>query len=159
MKKIIAATTLLFTLAVSQPVHAAVDDGTIISANTIAPLMAWVEQATGTKVPRAPRVIASATKLKTSLGLHGVQQARAMAAYVPGQVILNNIAWDEESVRSTSYLVHELVHHAQLFSGKKYPCNNAKEYEAYRLQNAWLAQQGEDPIVSERFIASVATCS
>lgn len=158
MKKLILA--LAFSaLLFPHHAHAAVEDGTQISEATIAPLMAWVERATGTDVPRAPRVIASARKLKTSLGLEGVQQARAMAAYIPGQVVLNNVIWDEESIRSTSYLVHELVHHAQLFSTKHYACNKQKEYEAYRLQNQWLAEHGEDPIVSERFIESVASCS
>jgi hypothetical protein len=97
-------------------------------------------------------------QLKTSLGLKGVQQARAMAAYLPGRIILNNIAWDPQSLRSQSYLVHELVHHAQLISGKRYQCDDAKEREAYTLQNRWLVEHGEEPIVDESFIAKISAC-
>jgi len=152
---IILATGLLFS---APSAHAAVEDGTSISPQFIAPLMAWVENATSTRVPTQPHVVASMSRLKFAMGLEGVRQARSMAAYIPGQVVLNNLIWDEESVRSVSYLVHELVHHAQLFSKKQYPCPEAKEYEAYNLQNQWLAEHGEDPIVSASFIKAMAAC-
>lgn len=138
--------------------QAAINDGVTISHNDVWPLMEWVEARVGQKVPGLPKVTASGTRLKTALGLHGVQQARAMAAYIPGEVILNHIIWDRNSKQSTSYLVHELVHHAQFFSDKKYACDNAKEREAYELQNQWLAEQGEPPAATERFIDEVSAC-
>jgi hypothetical protein len=157
--KSIYSLILVAILAVTAPAaRAAVEDGTTIDPRFVAPLMAWVENATGTKAPALPRVLASMRHLKFAMGLEGVRQARSMAAYVPGQVVLNNLIWDEESVRSVSYLVHELVHHAQMFSNKRYPCPEAKEYEAYTLQNQWLAEQGEDPIVTVGFIKQMATC-
>lgn len=142
----------------STPSYAVVEDGTHVDQNDVWPLMEWVEAKVNVRVPGLPVVTASGTRLKTALGLQGIQQARSMAAYIPGQVILNNIAWDRESVRSSSYLVHELVHHAQFFSSKKYACNNEKEREAYVLQNQWLAERGESPIVTQRFIDDISSC-
>lgn len=142
----------------STPSYAVVEDGTHVDQNDVWPLMEWVEAQTGVKVPGLPTVTASGTRLKTAMGLQGIQQARSMAAYIPGQVIINHVIWDRTSVRSTSYLVHELVHHAQFFSNKKYACNNEKEREAYEMQNKWLAERGEGPIVTERFIKDISSC-
>ena len=58
-----------------------------------------------------------------------------------------------------SYLVHELVHHAQLLSRKKYECDAAKEREAYTLQNKWLLEHGERPLVSNQWIEKISSCS
>jgi hypothetical protein len=55
-------------------------------------------------------------------------------------------------------LLHELVHHAQLYNGRHYACNNAKEWEAYTLQNAWLAEHDLPSAVSENWIAQMAQC-
>lgn len=133
-------------------------DGTYINPETIKPLASWVEQQTGVKMAALPVTEASGMRLKTALGLQGVQQARAVAAYIPGQIIINNVIWNPASKVSQSYLVHELVHHAQLFSGKTYACSQAKEREAYELQNRWLVEHGESPIVSEDWIANIAEC-
>jgi hypothetical protein len=109
-------------------------------------------------IPVAPIATASGRTLKTALGLEGVQQARSLAAYLPGQIIINNIIWDPESLRSESYVVHELVHHAQLLSGRQYPCHAAKEREAYTLQNQWLTEHGDEPIVSQSWIDRMSAC-
>lgn len=157
-KKLMIAAVIGVLAFGAAPARAAVPDGTMVDHNQVWPLMEWVEARTNVRVPALPIVTASGTRLKTTLGLQGVQAARAMAAYIPGQVILNHVVWNRESVRSTSYLVHELVHHAQFFSEKQYACNNAKEREAYTLQNQWLAEQGEPPIVSQRFIDEISSC-
>ncbi|MDX2028937.1 MAG: DUF6647 family protein [Alphaproteobacteria bacterium] len=136
----------------------AVSDGTTIPSETLAPLASWVGQATKVPMVSLPITVASNTRLKSAMGLEGVQQARAMAAYLPGQIVINNLAWDPESLRSQSYLVHELVHHAQLLSGRKYACHAAKESEAYRLQNQWLVEHGLSAITSDQWIAEIASC-
>jgi hypothetical protein len=135
-----------------------VADGTTIPASTVQPLASWVEQQTGVKMAALPITEASGMRLKTSLGLEGVQQARAVAAYIPGQIIINNVIWDPQSLVAQSYLVHELVHHAQLFSGKTFPCPEAKEREAYTLQNKWLVEHGEEPIVDAGWIDNMSQC-
>jgi hypothetical protein len=133
-------------------------DGTIIPPTTVQPLASWVEQQTGVKMAALPITEASGLRLKTSLGLEGVQQARAVAAYLPGQIFINNVIWDPGSLVAQSYLVHELVHHAQLFSGKIYPCPEAKEREAYTLQNKWLVEHGEQPLVDAGWIDNMSEC-
>jgi hypothetical protein len=135
-----------------------VADGTIIPPAQVQPLANWVQQQTGVKMAALPITEASGMMLKTSLGLEGVQQARAVAAYLPGQIFINNVIWDPSSLVSQSYLVHELVHHAQLFSGVTYPCPEAKEREAYTLQNKWLVEHGESPIVSDGWIENMSQC-
>jgi len=150
---------LLFTMFfLTNCADGSVADGTMIPPTTVQPLASWVEQQTGVRMAALPLTEASGMRLKTSLGLEGVQQARAVAAYIPGQIIINNVIWDPESVVARSYLVHELVHHAQLFSGKTYLCPEAKEREAYTLQNKWLVEHGEDPIVSAGWIANMSEC-
>ncbi|MDP9127162.1 MAG: hypothetical protein M3N08_02725 [Pseudomonadota bacterium] len=136
-----------------------VSDGTVIPKETLQPYAGWVQQAMNVDMVSIPITVASGSRLKTSLGLKGVQQARAMAAYLPGQIILNNIAWDPGSLRSQSYLIHEMVHHAQLLSGRHYACDDAKEREAYTLQNRWLVEHGEEPMVSEEFISKISACT
>jgi hypothetical protein len=149
---------LLGLVVLAGSARAAVPDGTRISSESVASLVAWVERATKVQIPEAPIVTASGKILKTALGLEGVQAARSIAAYLPGQIIINNIVWDPESPTAQSYLVHELVHHAQLLSGKSYPCHDAKEREAYTLQNRWLVEHGESPIVTEGWIDRMSQC-
>ena len=150
---------LLPLLMFATPVCASVSDGTKIDNDTLAPLASWVEDATHIKMKAMPITTASGSRLKNALGLKGVQQARAAAAYLPGQIVINNTIWDPESLIAQSYLVHELVHHAQLLSRKPYPCHAAKEREAYMLQNQWLAEHGEGPIVTQEWIDKISNCS
>lgn len=158
MKTFLCILAATFALFFSVEAKAAVPDGTIISASAIAPLARWVENTSHMKIRALPIVTASGLRLKTSLGLQGVQQARSVAAYLPGHIIINNIMWDPESPSAKSYLVHEMVHHAQTLAGKKYPCHDAKEREAYVLQNKWLVEQGEDPIYEQEWINEVSAC-
>lgn len=145
-------------LAFCHTSQAAVTDGTVINRDVMLPLVAWVSKATQTQIVNPPIATASGRILKTALGLEGAQQARSRAAYLPGQIIISNIIWDEDSVAAQSYIVHELVHHAQLLSGRDYPCNAAKEREAYTLQNKWLAEHGEQPLVTDEIITSLSSC-
>jgi hypothetical protein len=150
---------LFFVLVlVSGASRATVEDGTIITKETLAPLADWVTQETGVAIHALPITTASGHRLKTALGLKGVQQARAAAAYLPGQIVINNVIWDPDSLVAQSYIVHELVHHTQLISRKQYPCHAAKEREAYMLQNQWLAEQGQEPIVTQEWIDKISSC-
>jgi len=136
----------------------AVADGTPITSQEMQPLATWVEAQTDVQMPALPIGVASGMQLKTTLGLDGVRQARAVAAYVPGRIVINNVIWDPNDVVSQSYLVHELVHHAQLFSGRIYPCPEAKEREAYTLQNKFLVEHGESPVVDQDWIDDISSC-
>ncbi len=159
MKYFLSALLLAFAVSSSMAAKASVEDGTHVSPSEVAPLMAWVERATQVHLPATPIITASNRILKTALGLEGAQAARSAAAYLPGQIIISNYIWDPDSVTAKSYLVHELVHHAQLLGGRHYACHDAKEREAYMLQNQWLAEQGERPLVTQGWIDQIASCS
>ena len=49
--------------------------------------------------------------------------------------------WTADDLRQRSVLLHELVHHVQ-FQSRDWPCPQASEEEAYRLQHSWLAEHG-----------------
>lgn len=50
-------------------------------------------------------------------------------------------AWSESRTRDVGILLHELVHHVQ-FLNRTWECPNASEWQAYKLHETWLAQQG-----------------
>ena len=51
------------------------------------------------------------------------------------------LPWSPDNARDVSVLLHELVHDVQ-FRARSWPCPQASEQEAYRLQHDWLAEQG-----------------
>lgn len=139
-------------------VRAEVPDGTKIDSAAVGRLMQWIERETGYHAPSLPGVVASGEKFQLVMRMNGVHYADARAMYIPGMVILDNEAWDADDPVQISLLVHELVHHAQLFSKRKYACPDAKEYEAYTLQNKWLEDQGERPFASQAWIDEMTRC-
>lgn len=52
--------------------------------------------------------------------------------------------WDATDLYSVSTLLHELVHYVQQQS-KAWSCWPKAEWEAYKLQEAWLKEHGYDP--------------
>lgn len=52
--------------------------------------------------------------------------------------------WHATDPFDRSVLLHELVHAAQI-GARDWPCVQAMEWDAYRLQEAWLRLQGIDP--------------
>ncbi len=155
-RKIFAA-GLLFAM-LGGHANSAVPEGTVIPVQTVDHLAHWVEQAMHVSMDVTPVVIVSDSKLRRALRVDDVQRAGAAAAYLPGRIVIGQNVWDENSLKSQSYLVHELVHHAQLVSGRHYPCHAAKEREAYMFQNAWLDEQGLAPAVSVAWVDRMAAC-
>jgi hypothetical protein len=51
------------------------------------------------------------------------------------------LPWSAGNRWHVSILLHELVHDVQ-FQSRSWPCPQASEEEAYRLQHDWLAEQG-----------------
>ena len=51
------------------------------------------------------------------------------------------LPWDAGDPRDASALLHELIHDIQLLN-RDWPCLGAPEWEAYKLQAAWLREQG-----------------
>ena len=134
--------------------------GGLVSPVLVAPLMAWVERETGVKVPVLPQVIASSERFRSILQRMGKTFAgRPQSAYVPGTVLLDYQRCDPEDSTQLSLLVHELVHHAQLYArASGWACQDAREAQAYTLQNKWLEDQGHYPFVNVAWIQRVSSC-
>jgi len=49
--------------------------------------------------------------------------------------------WKLSSVKDLSTLLHELIHDVQ-YLDRNWPCKEEPEWEAYKLQEAWLSEQG-----------------
>lgn len=161
VKNIFLNISFLFVLAVAAgPAIARVDDGTTIDPAIIKPLMVWVEKQTGQKVPVLPRVIASRTqfhKILVSMGSEFI--GRPQALYVPGTIFVDHLQWDPADYVQLSLVVHELVHHAQLFMvAKQWPCADAREAQAYQIQNQWLDENKHSPFVQANWIERVSAC-
>lgn len=85
-----------------------------------------------------------------------VGEARPVARYLPGLLI---IAPYFKAEWEMPWLIHEMVHHAQLYSGRSYSCVAAKEREAYEIQNKFSVQFGyQGTTVSETFIEAHSRC-
>lgn len=55
--------------------------------------------------------------------------------------------WNLHNLRDRSALLHELVHHLQMVNKVKVNCQAEYEWDAYKLQIAWLREKGvEDPL-------------
>ena len=52
--------------------------------------------------------------------------------------------WDPENSAQVSTLLHELTHDVQHLN-KDWPCWGKAEWEAYKLQESWLLEQGQTP--------------
>jgi hypothetical protein len=122
------------------------------------PLMNWIGESMGVRVAQLPRATVSLERMLGEIGHPQRQSALARAMYIPGQIIIDDTFWDPGDQRKVSFLLHELVHHAQYVTRRRYPCARAKEWEAYRLQNLWLIERGLPPAVDEEFIARMASC-
>jgi hypothetical protein len=69
------------------------------------------------------------------------QRGQLRALYDPDlSEILLVLPWDPRNAKDVSVLLHELVHHRQ--APHHWYCPAAQELPAYRLQDAWLAEQG-----------------
>jgi hypothetical protein len=121
--------------------------------------MQWVAIRMNTKVPYLPKITVSRNQMVALIGNPQRQSALARALYVPNLVVIDEHFWNDRDTRTVSFLVHELVHHAQQFNGRKYACSNAKEWEAYNLQNQWLAEHNLPPAVDEAWVATMANCN
>jgi hypothetical protein len=155
---------IFITFLTASPLHAQTYAAQVptVPASFVAPLMQWVSMRMSVPVQSLPIVFVSRARLVEKIGDPLRQAARqaavARALYVPGEVVIDDEFWDESDTRTISFLVHELVHHAQLVSGRPYACQNAKEWEAYKLQNMWLSENGLAPAVDEKWIAHMSDC-
>lgn len=142
------------------PAQAEVEDGAHVDPAIVESLMFWVEKELGVKVPVPPQVIASRKSFDKIIGRMEARYAgRPQSIYVPGKVYMDSSRWDPEDYVQISLLVHELVHHAQMFMpGRAWACQREKEILAYNLQNKWLEQNGHYPFANDAWIKRVSSC-
>jgi len=147
------------TMAFPTTAHADFEDGDVVPASVIAPLMSWVEAQTGIHTAVLPQVIVSHTRLSSIVSRMGPIAGRARALFTGGVVVLDDRSFDLEDETQISLLVHELVHYAQSFKHNGgWACPQAKEVEAYTLQNQWLEERGHSPFVRASWINRMASC-
>ena len=92
-----------------------------------APEIQWINRAQAARL----QTTAQTAKLETTRGLYDPEA---------GTIYLVR-PWDRRKPYDVSVLLHELIHHRQTKTGHWY-CPGAQEQDAYKLQDAWLAQLG-----------------
>jgi hypothetical protein len=86
------------------------------------------------------------------------QHGRLRGLYDPDHSeILLVRPWDPRNAQDVSVLLHELVHHRQ--APHHWYCPAAQEPQAYRLQDAWLADQGRSIEVNWMAVVLDAGCT
>ncbi|WP_306132787.1 DUF6647 family protein [Roseivivax marinus] len=86
------------------------------------------------------------------------QRGRLRGLYDPERSeILLVRPWDPREAGDVAVLLHELVHHRQ--APHHWYCPAAQELPAYRLQEAWLAEQGRSVDVNWIAVALDAGCT
>ncbi len=66
--------------------------------------------------------------------------------------------WNASNTKDQGVLLHELVHHVQ-YQSKSWACAKATEWEAYKLQEAWLLEQGARPGFNWMYILLASSCT
>lgn len=65
--------------------------------------------------------------------------------------------WDINNARDQSVLLHELIHFVQ-FRSKGWFCPQKTEWQAYKLQEAWMSERGLEPNFNWAFILLESSC-
>ena len=66
--------------------------------------------------------------------------------------------WDAAVVEDIGTLLHELIHDVQ-YRNRDWPCWQKTEWEAYKLQAAWLAERGVNADFNWALILLLSRCS
>ena len=89
---------------------------------------------------------------------HTLVETGEIALYDPRRKLIHLVRpWHPDQPRDQSVLLHELVHHVQLTSRSWY-CLQETEWQAYRLQEKWLAEAGIDPKFDWLWIHTLSVC-
>jgi len=118
-----------------------------LPADLLPGLLRWIARATDYDVAdslASPPSVAFCAKGDVILYESGLitvpHDLRAAYDLIEERVLLVR-PWDADSLRDRSALLHELVHHVQM-KNRSWECPQAPEWQAYELQEAWLAEQG-----------------
>lgn len=112
-------------------------------------LLAWITAATGLAMPPPPPIVllSSAQMTELAYGPNAPVSEDLRAMYdCESSVVYLRKDWSAVDLRSRASLLHELVHHVQLFNKVPARCLGAREVLAYDLTLKWLKEQGaSDP--------------
>ena len=110
-------------------------------------LMAWIGEHTDYDTARATRdppsiEFSEAGKSIRYEGEDVIVDSQLRAAYeLRRRRIFLVLPWSASETRDVATLLHELLHDIQ-FSNRRWTCKGEAEWEAYKLQEVWLAERG-----------------
>lgn len=110
-------------------------------------LTAWVAAASGLpQAPDIPSLERTDDILHAAMQTGHVSATREILGAYDGETatIFLTRHWDAGDPVEVSILVHELVHHLQHRAGMTYPCPEAREALAFKVQAEWLARFDTD---------------
>lgn len=91
-------------------------------------------------------------------GLELHVESDLLAAYGPKQRVIYLVTpWNARDLMDQSRLLHELVHDIQSRT-RTWACPREQEWDAYKLQDAWLRQNGIDPRFNWARILVLSRC-
>jgi hypothetical protein len=102
----------------------------------VATLLTWIVAQTGLAAPDVvPHTAVDQSPIAKTENVQAFYLRATATIYLPEN-------WRPDGLRNQSILLHELVHHVQLFNSVGMPCDRALERQAYDLQVKWLREQG-----------------
>ena len=151
---IVAVLVVMLALGGAESAHA----DQMVAASDVASLIDWVETRTNIMLLPRPRIFLSAKALGDLAGDHAQYGHETIAAYRNGRIYLLPKFWSPGNVADDSVIVHELVHYAQDLREHSTACRNQREAEAYQLQNEYLLEHSERPIIDAVQLRLIGKC-
>lgn len=107
-----------------------------------------------------PRIVLVAPGAMASISAHARHFGRlTRGAYDPatGTIYLQR-PWTASNVQDRGVLLHELIHHRQVHA-RHWICSQAMEWDAYKLQQTFVAEGGEDLRVNWIAVVLDSSCA
>ena len=132
-----------------------------VPAQLFGELEAWLDD--NSEYPRrasAPKIVFIAASTADMLRGPGGRAGGRIRGLYDGAAATIYLAepWSPEAPLDVSALLHELVHHRQV-TARHWYCEQAQEWRAYQLQEAWLAERGIDANFYWPAIALSSSCT
>lgn len=134
-------------LVLAPAIPAAPEESCRLPDGAVGQLLDWIEQQTDYDASKArsdpPAIVTCATgdvidyaheATIVDQGIHGLYDFDQRRIYLIEP-------WEYDNLLDRSVLLHELFHAVQL-DNREWDCVGAPEWEAYKLQEAWLAEHG-----------------
>lgn len=113
--------------------------------------MLWMNSHTGLTIPHLPDIVYKTDKELFYMIYPGniyegpEKSVNVMGVYISDTIYLLN-DFDVNDIWDQSVLLHELVHHFQVYNNIEdlYECPERREYHAIMIQKEWLDQQDKN---------------